>query len=70
MAEPKKRKSHSKARLKRTHQNFRLPNLIKCPHCKELIPQNLACPNCGYFKNKKAIEIKEKIKTKVKEKET
>jgi len=69
MAEPKKRKSHSASRLKKAHLKFNLPQLSACSHCKEPVPRNRVCPNCGYFKGKKVLELKEKVKTKVKKKE-
>ncbi|MCD6195154.1 50S ribosomal protein L32 [bacterium] len=69
MAEPKKRKSHTASRLRRGKQNFVLPQLVECTHCHELIPPHQVCPNCGYFKNKKVLELETKVKTKIKDAE-
>lgn len=67
MAEPKKRKSHAGSRLRRAKQSFSLPKLQECSHCHELVSPHQVCPNCGYFKGKKVLELETEVKTKVKD---
>jgi large subunit ribosomal protein L32 len=62
VALPKKR--HSKSRVKKSRQFWRLelPPLIPCPNCKTLKLSHHICPNCGYYKGRRIIEVKEKKK--------
>ncbi len=56
MANPKKKKSKSRTRMRRSR--FYKPdkiNLIECPHCHELIVPHRVCPYCGYYKGKEVI---------------
>jgi len=60
MALPKKR--HSKSRVKSSRQFWRanIPALTPCPNCGSLRLSHHLCPNCGYYKGRRMIEIKEK----------
>ncbi len=69
MAEPKKRKSHAASRLRRAKQKMTLPKLVECSHCHEPILPHQICPNCGYFKGEKVIELDTEVKTKIKDAE-
>ncbi len=59
MALPKRRKSKSKRDMRRAHQKLTAPALSKCPECGEAILPHHACPNCGNYKGRKAVEIEE-----------
>ena len=60
MANPKKRHSNSRTRKRRTHWKISTPQLVLCPECKQLKPLHKACPNCGFYRGKKVLEIAEK----------
>lgn len=59
MGVPKKKKSKSRTRMRRSR--FYKPlslNLVECPHCHELILPHRVCPYCGYY-NKREVIVKE-----------
>jgi large subunit ribosomal protein L32 len=62
MSVPKQR--HTKGRRDRRRANIKIKskNLVKCSHCSKMIEKHRVCPNCGYYKGKKVIEIKIKKK--------
>jgi large subunit ribosomal protein L32 len=59
MALPKQKQSKTRGRKRRTHWKLRFPELIKCPHCHSLKLPHRLCQNCGYYKGKEIIKIKE-----------
>lgn len=59
MAVPKRRTSKSKKRMRRTHYKAEMPTLAPCPRCGEKRRPHVVCPNCGYYKDEKRIEIKD-----------
>ena len=58
MAVPKSK--ISKRRGNSRYANWKLAplNLVECPHCHELIKSHTACPKCGYYAGKIAVEVK------------
>lgn len=58
MSVPKQR--HTKGRRDRRRANIKIvsKNLVSCSQCKKKIKRHAACPFCGYYKGKKAVEIK------------
>ena len=59
MALPKRKKSKSRRDKRRTHQKTDAPNLSSCPECGEAKLPHHACPSCGYYKGRKAVETEE-----------
>ena len=59
MAVPKRRTSKSKKRMRRTHYKAVAPTLAPCPKCGEMRMPHRVCPNCGYYKGEKRIEIED-----------
>jgi len=60
MAVPKQRKSKSKTRMRRSHNDkVTLMKLVSCPHCGEFMRPHRACPNCGYYKDREIIAQEE-----------
>jgi large subunit ribosomal protein L32 len=45
--------------MRRAHQKLTAPNLSKCPECGEAMLPHHACPSCGYYKGRKAVETEE-----------
>ncbi|MCF4113491.1 MULTISPECIES: 50S ribosomal protein L32 [Dethiosulfovibrio] len=59
MATPKSRVSHRRTHNRKAQWLGRLetPGLTACPHCGETIQNYHACPECGYYRGRKAIEV-------------
>lgn len=60
MANPKRRHSNARTAKRRAHWKLSSPKLKLCPQCKTPILLHRICPNCGYYKGRKLIELKEK----------
>ncbi|MDD5489861.1 MAG: 50S ribosomal protein L32 [Candidatus Moranbacteria bacterium] len=62
MSVPKQR--HTQGRKNRRRANIKIvsKNFISCSQCKKMIKRHTACPFCGYYKGKKAVDIKTKKK--------
>jgi large subunit ribosomal protein L32 len=60
MALPKRKKSKSRTRMRRSH-NMRVssPGIIECPQCGEYTLPHRVCPNCGYYKDREIIATEE-----------
>jgi large subunit ribosomal protein L32 len=57
MANPKRRHSKQRGRLRRTFYKVSAKSLSKCPHCgKPKMPHRI-CPFCGYYKDKERVTI-------------
>ena len=61
MANPKKRKTHSKSRMGRAHLALNKVGLTKCPKCGEARLPHTACAICGTYKDKVVITPKSKV---------
>ena len=59
MGVPKRRVSHARQGERRSHLAISLPRLDECPHCHQPKRQHHACPNCGYYDGRPAIEVKQ-----------
>ena len=57
MAVPKSRTSKMKSRMRRGANRWRKPNLNKCPECGSTTPSHIACPSCGYYRNRQVLNI-------------
>lgn len=58
---PKKKTPKARQGKRRQHLGVAPPVLIKCTNCNSPVPPHHACPTCGYYDGKEAVEIK--IKT-------
>jgi len=61
MPVPKKRRSKSKKRIKRSHWKITIPSLRPCPQCRVLTISHRACIHCGSYKGRQVIQFKEKV---------
>jgi large subunit ribosomal protein L32 len=59
MGVPKHRTSKSKRDKRRTHQKIEGATTTKCPECGEATLPHHACPSCGSYKGRKAVEKEE-----------
>ncbi len=61
MALPKYRISKAKSRSRRAHYlKINAGNLSTCPQCGAVKLPHRACPECGFYKNRKVLFKKEK----------
>jgi large subunit ribosomal protein L32 len=58
MGVPKRRVSHARQGERRSHLAIDVPTLEECSHCHEMKQPHHACPNCGYYQGRQAIELK------------
>jgi large subunit ribosomal protein L32 len=58
MAVPKRKSSKSKSRSRRA-ANWTLdePAQSRCPNCQHAKRPHVVCPNCGWYKGRRAIEV-------------
>ncbi len=58
MAVPKKKTSKAKSRSRRASAwTLREPAQSRCPQCRQAKVPHVVCPNCGWYKNRQAIEV-------------
>ncbi len=69
MPHPKKRKTKSGTRQRRSHSALEKINLAKCRKCGKLIRPHSICPACGYYGNKEMIDVLEELSDKKKKDE-
>jgi large subunit ribosomal protein L32 len=58
--QPKRKVSSSRRDRRRTHDALEASNLVACSNCGEMRLPHRVCPNCGHYKGREVIEIKEK----------
>lgn len=56
MGNPKHKMSKSRRDKRRTHKKAAAPGLSTCPQCGETKQPHHACPSCGSYKGRTAIE--------------
>jgi large subunit ribosomal protein L32 len=59
MAVPKHKTSKSVRDKRRTHKKIEAAATTTCPECGEAIQPHHACPSCGSYKGRKAVETEE-----------
>jgi len=72
MPVPKQRHTKSRRNKRRSHLALTPESFAFCPRCKSSVLPHRACPNCGYYKEREAIDVLgrlEKKERKEKEKE-
>lgn len=63
MAVPFRRTSKMKKRMRQSHSALSIPGMIVCPNCGELTLSHRACSNCGFYKSKQVVTIKDEAKS-------
>ncbi|MCZ6573998.1 MAG: 50S ribosomal protein L32 [Planctomycetota bacterium] len=56
MAVPKRKKSYSRVRTRRSHHALKRPTLGECPQCGGVREPHRVCPHCGYYRDRVVIE--------------
>ncbi len=61
MAVPKRKTSRARRDRRLAHwlASAEVPALSSCPHCGETTVTYRACPECGYYRGRKVLEVKE-----------
>jgi len=61
MAVQKRRKSKATTAQRRAQylRSQKAPQTILCPRCNEPKLPHRVCPNCGYYRDRQAIEVEE-----------
>lgn len=62
MANPKRRHSNSRTRMRRAHDFLKVQTLSKCSGCGAAITPHRICPHCGFYKGKRVLTLKVKSK--------
>ncbi len=60
MANPKRRHSNTRTRLRRSHDFLEIQSASKCTQCGALILPHRVCPKCGYYKGRLVLAPKAK----------
>jgi large subunit ribosomal protein L32 len=59
MALPKRRSSKARQGNREAGKALKVPNLIPCPNCQELMKPHHICPECGYYAGREVVETEE-----------
>ncbi|HEX5157207.1 MAG TPA: 50S ribosomal protein L32 [Ktedonobacterales bacterium] len=57
---PKKRQTNSRQGFRRQHHKIKIPQLKICPQCKQARLSHHACPNCGTYRGRQVIPVRER----------
>jgi large subunit ribosomal protein L32 len=68
MANPKRRHSKQRGRLRRTHYKASDQALNICPQCSKGKQSHKVCVHCGYYKGRPVVSVKS-VKEKKQERE-
>jgi large subunit ribosomal protein L32 len=60
MAVPKRRRSKARKRSHKANWKAEAPTLVACKNCGSKILPHFACPDCGFYKGRQVITIKQK----------
>lgn len=60
MANPKRRHSNTRTRLRRAHDSLKIKSVSSCPQCHTPILPHRVCPACGYYRGRQVVVIKSK----------
>ena len=64
MANPKRRHSNTRTRLRRAHDFLKIQSVSKCPQCGAAQLPHRVCPSCGYYRGRQVLTIKVREKKK------
>jgi large subunit ribosomal protein L32 len=59
MPNPKRRHSKARTSTRRAHDALKTHSLSECPNCHERKMPHRACPKCGHYKGREALDVKE-----------
>jgi large subunit ribosomal protein L32 len=59
MGLPKRKTSQSKRNMRRAHDALPTPQWSTCSQCGDPVLPHRVCANCGYYRGKQVIAVKE-----------
>lgn len=59
MPNPKYKTPRSKTRRRRSHLRLDVPNVVKCPDCKEPKLPHRVCLSCGKYDGRQVFKLEE-----------
>ena len=62
MAVPKRRTSHSRQGMRRSHQHVKPLQVQYCPNCEQPILPHHVCSNCGQYQGRVVVAPEEEEK--------
>ena len=58
MGVPKRKSSKQRGRQRRAaNERVEAPTLVSCPQCHALVMPHHMCTECGYYKDRKVVEM-------------
>ncbi|RMG15107.1 MAG: 50S ribosomal protein L32 [Planctomycetota bacterium] len=57
MGTPRKRKSHSRIRMRRSHHALRRQHLASCPRCGQERRPHRICDHCGFYRDRTVVDV-------------
>ncbi len=60
MANPKRRHSNTRSRLRRSQDHLPIRRAQKCSHCGAAVLAHCVCPACGYYRGRHVLTVKTK----------
>ena len=58
---PKKRHTSGSRNQRRMHLFLKQPNITTCSKCGKPVKSHIACPACGFYKGKEAVDVLSKL---------
>jgi large subunit ribosomal protein L32 len=55
MAVPKRRTSHSRQGMRRSHHNIKPIQVQYCPRCEQPVLPHRVCSNCGFYQGREVV---------------
>jgi len=62
MAEPKKRLTKTRSGNRQSHDALKAKSSVLCSHCKQNMRPHRVCQNCGYYRGKRVLILKDDAK--------
>ncbi len=57
---PKRKVTKAAKAKRRSHLHLKIPQLVSCPQCRQPRLAHHVCPNCGTYRGRQVLPIKEK----------
>ena len=55
MAVPKRRTSHSRQGMRRSHHHIKPTQVQYCPRCEQPVLPHRVCSNCGFYQGREVV---------------
>lgn len=59
MAVPKRRTSHSRQGMRRSHHHLTPKQIQYCPRCEQPTLPHRVCGNCGWYQSREVVPVKQ-----------